>query len=304
MPNISTVKAKINGQDYDLTLNATTGKYEAVITAPTKSSYTINDGHYYDVQITASDTAGNSTAVDSSDATLGSSLKLVVKERTAPVITIKSPTSGATLITNKPVITIEVTDNDSGVNTDTFKLVIDNGTEIAWSAGTATAITGGYSWTYTPATALADGSHTIKVDVSDNDGNAATQKSATIKVDTTPPTLNVSAPTDGMWTNETTGTVSGVTNDETSSPVTIVITVNGTDQGTVTVDSDGNFSHSVTYTEGTNTIVVKATDSAGKESVVERTVNVNTTPPVIKAVTITPNPVSAGSTYTISVEVE
>lgn len=50
MPNISTVKAKINGQDYDLTLNATTGKYEAVITAPTKSSYTINDGHYYDVQ--------------------------------------------------------------------------------------------------------------------------------------------------------------------------------------------------------------------------------------------------------------
>lgn len=304
MPNISTVKAKINGQEYDLTLNTSTGKYEAVITAPTKSSYTINDGHYYDVQIAASDSAGNQTTVDSTHATLGSSLKLTVKEKTAPVITIKSPTSGATLISNKPTITIEVTDNDSGVNTDTFKLVIDDGTEIAWAAGTATAITGGYSWTYTPATALADGSHTIKADVSDNDGNAATQKTATIKVDTTPPTLNVSAPTDGSWTNVTSGVVSGVTNDETSSPVTIVITVNGTDQGTVTVDADGNFSHNVTYSEGANAIVVKATDSAGKESTVERTVNVNTVAPVIKSVTITPNPVNAGSTYTISVEVE
>lgn len=304
MPNISTVKATINGQEYDLALNTSTGKYEAVITAPAKSSYPINDKHYYNVQIAAQDTAGNQTVADASDTKLGDSLKLVVKEKIAPVITIKSPTSGATLITNKPTITIEVTDNDSGVDTSTFKLVIDNGTEIAWQDGTATAITGGYNWTYTPATALADGSHTIKADVSDNDGNAAVQKSATIKVDTVPPTLNISEPADGLWTNVKSGTVSGVTNDETSSPVTIVITVNGADQGAVTVAGDGNFSHNVTYTEGTNVVVVKATDSAGKESVVERTVNVNTVAPVIKSVTITPNPVSAGSTYTISVEVE
>lgn len=304
MPNISAVSAKINGQTYALTLNATTGKYEAIITAPAKSSYTINDGHYYDVEVSANDNAGNSTTVNASDKTLGSSLKLVVKEKTAPIITITSPTSGATLVNNKPAITVEVTDNDSGVNTSTFKLVIDNGTAITWASGTATAITGGYRWTYTPATALTDGSHTIKVNVSDYDGNAATEKSVTVKVDTTPPTLNISAPADGLYTNKTSGTVSGVTNDETSSPVTIVITVNGTDQGAVTVNTDGSFSHSVTYTEGANAIVIKATDAAGKYSTVERTVNVNTVAPKIKSVTITPNPVSAGNTYTISVEVE
>lgn len=34
MPNIQKVTAQINGQNYDLTLNAQTGKYEAVVTAP------------------------------------------------------------------------------------------------------------------------------------------------------------------------------------------------------------------------------------------------------------------------------
>lgn len=304
MPNIQTVSALINGQSYELTLNASTGKYEAVITAPSKSSYTINSGHYYDVAVTAADNAGNSTTVNASDATLGASLKLVVKEKTAPVITIESPTAGATLTNNKPTITVKVTDNDSGVNTSTFKLVIDSGAEVKWSSGTATPITNGYSWTYTPTTALADGSHTIKVNVSDNDGNAATQKTATVKVDTTPPVLNVSAPADGIYTNQTSGVVSGTTNDVDSSPVTVTITVNGTDQGTVTVASDGKFSHNVTYTEGDNAIVIKATDAAGKYSTVERTVHVNTVAPKIKMVTITPNPVNAGSTYTITVEVE
>lgn len=304
MPNISTVSAKINGQTYELTLNPSTGKYEAVITAPAKSSYTVNDGHYYDVQITAEDTAGNSTMANASTASLGNSLKLVVREKTAPVITIKSPTAGATLTSSAPQIMVEVTDNDSGVNTSSFKLVIDNGVAIGWAKGTTTAISGGYRWTYTPESALADGSHTITVNVSDNDGNAATQKSATIKVDTTPPVLNVTAPTDGIYTNKTAGVVSGTTNDVTSSPVTVTITVNGTDQGTVTVGSNGEFSHNVTYAEGDNTIVIKATDAAGKFSTVERTVHVNTVAPKIKAVTIAPNPVSAGATYTITVEVE
>ena len=304
MPNISAVTAVINGQTYNLTLNASTGKYEAVITAPAKSSFPLNSEHYYNVELTAADNAGNSTTVDATHATLGAKLKLVVKEKTAPVITIVSPSSGATLVNNKPAITIELTDNDSGVDTDSFALVIDNGAAVKWSAGTATTITGGYRWTYTPAAALADSAHTIQVDVSDNDGNKATRKTATVKVDTTPPVLNITAPVDGLWTNKTTVGVTGTTNDATSSPVSVAITVNGNDQGAVTVGSNGAFTHNVTLTEGENAIVVKATDAAGKYSTVERTVNVNTVAPKIKTVTIAPNPVNVGSTYTITVEVE
>ena len=64
--SLSTVKATINGQTYNLTLNNSTGKYEAVITAPASSSYN-QSGHYYPVSVTATDTAGNSTTIDNTD---------------------------------------------------------------------------------------------------------------------------------------------------------------------------------------------------------------------------------------------
>ena len=48
--SVKTVQAVINGQTYNLTLNSSTGKYEATITAPGKSSYTLS-GHYYPVTV-------------------------------------------------------------------------------------------------------------------------------------------------------------------------------------------------------------------------------------------------------------
>ena len=43
---VKQVKAVINGVTTVLTLNSSTGKYEATITAPAKSSYK-QTGHYY-----------------------------------------------------------------------------------------------------------------------------------------------------------------------------------------------------------------------------------------------------------------
>jgi hypothetical protein len=99
-----------------------------------------------------------------------------------------------------------------------------------------------------------------------------------------------------LVTNQPTVTVTGTTNDATSSPVTL--TINGE---AVTVTSNGTFSHVVTLTNGTNTITVVATDAAGKSTTVTRTVTYNTSAPVISAVTITPNPVNTGNVFTISV---
>ena len=72
----------------------------------------------------------------------------------------------------------------------------------------------------------------------------------------------------------------------------------------MTVSSDGNFTKVLTLTEGENTITIVARDSAGKETTVTRRVILDTGAPVIKSVQITPNPVDAGKTYTISVEIE
>lgn len=299
---VKTVQAIINGVTTTLTLNSGTGKWEATITAPSTSSYNNNDGHYYPVTVKATDEAGNVTTKTDTDATLGNSLKLKVKEKVAPIITITYPTASALITNNKPAIAWKVTDADSGVNSGSIKITIDSGSAI--TAGiTKTAITDGYQCTYTPTAALSDGSHTIKIDAADNDGNAATQKSVTFKIDTVPPTLSVTAPTNGLITNKAACTVTGTTNDITSSPVTVTVKLNSGSAEAVTVGADGSFSKALTLVSGSNTITVVATDSAGKSTTVTRTVTLDTVAPTIKAVTLTPNPVDAGKTYVISVEV-
>lgn len=189
------------------------------------------------------------------------------------------------------------------MNSATIGITIDSGSKVTGDAITKKAITGGYECTYTPTSALSDGSHTIKIDASDNDGNAATQKSVTFKVDTVPPTLSVTSPADGLVTNQAALTVKGTTNDATSSPVKVTIKLNSGVAESVTVGSDGNFSKALTLVAGTNTITVVATDSAGKTTTVTRTVKLDTSAPVIKSVTLNPNPVDAGKTFIISVEV-
>ncbi len=293
---VQTVKATINGQEYVLTLNSGTGKYEATVTAPGTSSYNQTDG-YYPVSVTATDDAGNTTTVDASDTALGASLRLVVKEKVAPTITVTAPTADAYITTNLPTITWTVTDDDSGVNPDTIVINV-GGTAVATADIVKTPTAGGYECSYTPTAAMQDGTHTITFDASDNDGNAATQKTVSFTVDTVAPTLTVTTPLDGSVTSIAACNVTGTTNDATSSPV--VLTVNGV---TVQVGVDGSFAHAITLVEGVNTITVIATDAAGKATTVTRTVTLDTGAPTINAVTITPNPVDAGTTYIISVDV-
>lgn len=297
---VKAVQVVINGQTHTLTYNAKTKKYEATITAPSTSSYNQN-GHYYNVKVKATDEAGNSVTKDATDTTLGSSLQLKVKEKVAPVISITAPSSSAKLTNNKPVINWTVTDADSGVNPSTIKLIIDSQT--ITTGITKTQSGKNYTCSYTPTTALSDETHTIKVSASDYDGNVATQKSVTFTVDTVPPELSVSAPVDNLVTNQSSLVVKGTTNDVTSSPVTLTIKLNGGTEQTVEVGSDGSFTKTLTLVTGENTIVITAKDGAGKTSTVTKKVVLDQTAPVIQSVTISPNPVNAGATYTISVEV-
>lgn len=305
-----TVKVNVAGTDYTLTLNTSTGKYEKTINAPAASSYNVNAGHYYPVTVTATDEAGNSSSANDTHSTLGESLKLFVKEKIQPTVTGVSPSSGANMTTSNPKISFKVLDNAngqdsgfSGIDISTLKLTV-KGKSIDVSDITSTPISGGYQCEYTPAEAIEDGSCTYTISVSDFDGNTSDTVTTTFKIDTQPPTLNVTSPENGMYTNSETIVVEGNTSDQTSSPVAITIKVGSTDQGTVKVNTDGTFKHTVTLENGLNTITVIATDTAGKVSTVTKTITLKTDAPVIKAVSIAPNPVDGGNTYTISVEVE
>lgn len=298
---IKTVKATINGQTYDLTLNSASGKWEATITAPGQTSYNLAGG-YYNVSVEATNEAGTK---GSADASTVNGLKLVVKETVAPVITIVSPTSGAYVANSKQPVVFNIVDESGGSGVDISTLVVkQDGTAVAAANIAHTAIANGYSVTYTPSAALSDGSHTVTINCKDHDGNAAAEKSTTYTVDTVPPTLNVTSPADGLITAASSVTVAGTTNDATSSPVVITISLNGTDQGAIPVGTGGTFSKVVTLKNGRNTIVVKAKDAAGKESSVTRTVTLDTSVPKITAATITPNPVDTGKTMVISVTIE
>lgn len=302
---IQTVQAVINGQTYNLSYNSTSGKWEATVTAPNTTSYNVNAGHYYSVSITAINTAGTSVTKDDTDATLGNNLKLYVKEKTKPTVTITAPSSGAKLIVGKPTVTVQLRDevSGSGINIGSLALVIDGGASIGNGAVgmTATPVTNGYDISYACQSTLADGSHTINITIADNDGNTQTA-SSTFAVDTVPPSLNVTSPATNFTTNSTSLTVEGTVSEVTSNPVVVAITRNGVDQGAVSINA-GSFSKAILLSEGTNTIVITATDTSGLQSQVTRTITYDSSAPAITAVSISPNPVDSGQTFTIQVTI-
>ena len=289
---VSTVKLTLNGNEYNLTQNTSTGKWEATISAPSTTSYKENTDHCFHGTVVATDTAGNTTSVTVNDFP---ALALRVLEKVAPTISVTYPTAGAYIASNTPTIRWNVVDSGSGIDSDTIALSIDGAT--VTSGITKTAITNGYACEYLVPNALTDGLHTIYFNVDDNDGNSASQSSVSFTIDTIPPVLNVISPADGLITNDPSLVVSGTTNDATSS--TVRVTVNGESATVVS----GSFSHTITLTEGTNTITVVATDLAGKTTTVTRTVTLDTVAPVISSISITPNPVDVGATYIITVEV-
>ena len=252
--------------------------------------------------VEATNTAGTT---GSADASTLEGLKFYVEERVAPVITILSPSDGAYVSNNQQPVVFTVTDESGGSGVDLDSVVVKlDGTAVSAAEVTHTAITNGYSFTYTPSAAMGDGAHTVSVEAADNDGNAAAAKSTTFTVDTVPPALNVTSPAEGLVTATAALAVSGTTNDATSSPVVITVTLNSADQGPVTVQANGSFSKTVTLAEGANTIVVTATDAAGKVSTVTRNVTLDTSVSQIVSAGITPNPADAGATVTITVVVQ
>lgn len=305
---LNTVRVQINNVWTTLTKNASTGKYEGTIAAPSITSYNVNIGHYYPVTAEATDLAGNVITANDSHATLGSSLKLVVKEVTKPTIAFTSPASGAYLASNTPAISFQLRDetNGSGIKISSLSIKVDSGTALNnTSTGVVvTTVTGGYNVTYTPQSALSDGAHTVAINVQDNDGNAATEVSRSFTVDTIPPVLTITTPADATtYKNVASITIVGQTNDVTSSLASVTVKLNSGTAEAVTVDAGGNFTKTLTLIEGSNTVVVTATDLAGKVSTVTRTVVLDTIAPVISSITIAPNPVNVGQSYLITVAV-
>lgn len=312
---LKTIKATVKGVEYDLTLNESTGYYEATIPAGSDSSF-LEDGGYFSASLTATDDSDLSTTVDATHSTYGENLRLYVTEANKPTVTVVSPASGAYITnTTKPEIQFKLLDNTvqssgySGINAESTVLTV-GGNTVSVSDITFTETQGGYIGTYTPAESLSDGECVVTVSVSDNDGNTADTVSVAFRIDNLAPELNVTSPADGYVTSKADLVVSGTTNDA-NTPVTVEIFLNGTSKGEAEV-TGGSFSKTITLDqEGENIVKVVATDASGRATTIERTIKFNTTAPVFTDVGIiyngsqvsAGNKVPAGATYTIRCKV-
>jgi hypothetical protein len=134
------------------------------------------------------------------------------------------------------------------------------------SAGITTA-DGIGNWTFTAIPSLIDGSHTVKATAADALGNTSVDSNTnTFTVDTLPPPAPVVlTPANGSTTNDTTPTVAGTA--EVNSTVTIFF--DGTPVGTTIADASGSwtFTPVAALSAGIHMVKSRTTDAAGNTSV-------------------------------------
>lgn len=246
---LTQVRAQVDGVWYTLTYDAAQRCYVAEI--PTGDTSADQPGGYFDVTVEATSDTGATASLDGGDIP---GLRLVVKDLTAPTVTLVSPPQGY-VTTRTPEIVADLTDDSSGIDISTLAVTIDGAPE---SSVTTAANTGGYRATITPT--LADGLHTVEISVTDNDGNTGTL-ALLYTVDTTPPVLAV-------WdhrlvVDDPEVLIRGMASDAAGAAVTVSAGDWSTDTAPA---SDGSWSVSVPLSVGLNTIAVTATDGAGLTS--------------------------------------
>ncbi|HCR1911038.1 TPA: BapA prefix-like domain-containing protein [Enterobacter kobei] len=215
---------------------------------------------------------------------------------TTPVITNVTDDVGntaTTVVSGTP--TNDATPTLSGTaEANSVVTIFDGGTQI----GVVTA-DGIGAWTFTPETALAEGSHSFTAQATDPQGNVSAVSGAwSVVVDLTAPTVptldtvNDNVPggitgnlTSGQVTNDSTPTIGGTG----QAGSTIHIMNNGTQIGTAIVDGSGNWSFTPTtpLVDGSYALRVYATDVAGNASANSSvfTFTVDTAGPVVPVVT-------------------
>lgn len=184
----------------------------------------------------------------------------------------------------EPGATVDVTITDDQGNTVFF--------------GTTNADING-NFVVTP-TALADGTYTVTVVVIDSTTNSATN-SASFEVDTTAPAITLSTPTNNLFTNSTTVQITGVTDTDATVNVVVTGTTGVVFNGPAAVDASGNYTVSVSLTDGTYSVTAEASDAASNTaSAGPHIFTIDTAAPVITMTTPVNNSFTNSSTVQIA----
>ena len=204
--------------------------------------------------VLAIDKAGNSNQ---------STVSFVV-DTIAPNVTITYPAPNSYLNTSTVVVNWTGSDNNTGIKS--YYVSLDGGTPVNVGLNT----------TYT-FNSLADGTHTVSVQAVDYAGNSNVT-SVTFIVDTTPPTLSVSAnATNSTWVNYSVS-VSATASDATSGVSALYYCTSTTGVCTPSLPYTIG-SNVVVSTEGTTYVVFKVVDNAGNSNESIYIAKIDETPP-------------------------
>ena len=296
MSEIARAYAVYKEQQYNASYSSSTQKWSVDIPSGSESSYS-EDNHTYPIELHAFDAAGNETIMYATDPTYGDQLNIRVLEKTKPTATIISPTQGSVLGSATQDIKMELQDaGGSGLNMASVIFKVNN---VQVTQGVSWSDQGGKKVCTYHATNLSDGSNSVSLQVSDNDGNVSDVATVSFVISTSAPTLNITSPNDNLLTNSNKVTVAGTAAG--SDAVTLTeVTINGE---AADVGEGGAFSKEITLTEGANTITIIAKDSLGKTTTVTRHVTVDTKAPIISDVEAEATTVDANGTIHLTFKV-
>ena len=222
---------------------------DAIETDKTTLIYTRSEqlpGGAYRVTVQVADVLGN----------VGEASREFAISGTMPTVAIQSPAGGQTVEEGRPLISGEF----SGAGTVEVTTFTVDGVD-------ATPEVDGNRFSYTPEGALADGNHTVVVEVTDGNGKTA-QTSATFTVevpkDKTPPVISAAAPS-GVITGDSWITLSAVVSDEQSRVVSVKFGIDDKPFRSVPLAqiAEGRVQVADSFTAGTHTVKVVAISEGG-----------------------------------------
>ncbi|TMP02890.1 Ig-like domain repeat protein, partial [Pseudoalteromonas sp. S3178] len=201
------------------------------------------------------------------------------------VIDITPPTIQVNELETSNDTTPVISGNTTGVVLGTvINLTVTDSQGVVRSFSATTDAEG--NWSVELSQELASGDYSVEAEVSDAAGNSAST-TATGNIDTSGPSLTVDFE---AVTNDSTPTISGTSDADVGTSITVVITdENGVEQTlTTTVDANGNWevTPQTDLNEGDNTIEVSVSDEAGNTTTVTDTITLDTQAPTLTMQTV------------------
>ena len=192
-----------------------------------------------------------------------------ISDTTPPAITGPNPSSGATVGTGTPIISASYSDSLSGIDVSSVVLKVDGTNVTSEATVTETGVS------YTPTTALEDGTRSVQLTVYDRAGNKAYRAWSfivdvdTSVPDTTPPSISSLSPASGASVDTGQPIISAAYSDAGSGVniSSVILKVDSTDvtsQATVT-ETGISYTPAVPLDNGEHDVELIISDTEGNQ---------------------------------------